>query len=418
MATRIPIASLAAVVLPILLLLCCGVPGRAQGGDGVEVWPVLAEAARLPRTGDENWEAARALLPGTGYVLADAATTLQLAARASREHVPFLVASLDRVPWPERARVAERLARLDHPQGVGTLRRGSRHLDPAVRTRCFLSLDVVGALRLSDALRALVDPDDGVAQVGLGTIDGHGWPLDPEQARDPLMRLHAPASGALLSALDRGPDTAGARELVQALLDGDTCTDPDTLAVWLFRPGRPGVELQARAGLRHALLAVRARAVEALGREAGQQPTESLRRALEPLARDPSEVVRCHVARALGGLSSDLARVTLVLLTRDPAPLVRESACDALARHEPYHVLPVLRPLLADLDDSGAVAAACALLIHGSEAGLVTIARSLDDPLLGPRARAALDDLAHGPHRDAAAYEAALDRLRPGWRDG
>ena len=76
-------------------------------------------------------------------------------------------------------------------------------------------------------------------------------------------------------------------------------------------------------------------------------------------------IVRVHVARALGTIKSDLARTVLVGFTSDADALVRDEALRALARQEPYHVIPLLRRALRDEDPWVVNAARLGLLAHG-----------------------------------------------------
>ena len=81
----------------------------------------LADAARREGLGDEERRALRAKLPLSGVVLGHAGDILALAEAARVVHAPFLVASQDFVPWPERGRIAAALVRVGHPEGRALL---------------------------------------------------------------------------------------------------------------------------------------------------------------------------------------------------------------------------------------------------------------------------------------------------------
>ena len=375
---------------------------------------LLAAAARDGGEGDPR-RATRPFLPQSGTIVRDSDAVVGLSRVATPVHVPFLLASLDRLGPRARVEVGARLWLLGHPAGRRVVSQATAHEDAAVRVAAFAAMSAAGIKGTDEISRGLADPDIEVAGTALAALDQLSLPLAPAFGVQLLARFYGYEARTVLAGLDRFGATRSVRNaLATAVLDGEVA-DPDVVADHLFtRIAGDDAEL-LWASLENTRPAVRSRAVLAIGERFVADERRALR-VLERLATDPDARVRCVTARALGGVKHDLSRVALVTLARDADPMVRDAAIRGLGRQESYHVIPVLRRALRDADSWVRQAARVSLLQHGVTDPLPDLLDDLSDPVFVARSRAALDRLVGAGCRSRADYVRRLEG-HPGWSE-
>jgi hypothetical protein len=192
------------------------------------------------------------------------------------------------------------------------------------------------------------------------------------------------------------------------LIRDDLVIDVDGAASWAFTGARRPDIAGCKVALTHPHPIVRARALEAWRAQMSGDGGVALVRELEPFTKDKEFRVRIQAARALARVRHDLARTTLVVLAKDPSEWVREAAYRGLGLQSPYHVLPVLRSGLHDVNPYVCNAARLSLLAHGIKDEAPVLFKDADDPLLGFRTRRALDRTLGVVGGDAQSWAAAI----------
>lgn len=370
--------------------------------------PDLRRAASVPVASDPPRTRAAALVPQAGLMMTDPAAMVELAGLARPCHVPYLLANLQVVDYPERGQLAAALHRLGHPEGAGVLERSARHSDARVRAAVMESLRGVEFPGRSRLLRqALVDPDPEVRDQALFSLTAEGRALDVPTAIEVLSWGDPTVADAVFEGVERNPDQQGAWAAVMDALRRDAVVSVDTAAWWLFSRPWPELVQVVVASLEHPLPGVRARATERLGNLGSQAGVGVVVDRLEARIKDADPRVRALAARALGKQRHDLARASLVLMARDPSALVREAAVIGLGLQEPFHVVPVLRGAARDDNPWVRNAARISLLRLGIKDELAGLVGDVDDPVVDARTRAVLDKLVKVPcaSRDDYARE-------------
>ncbi|NRA97273.1 MAG: HEAT repeat domain-containing protein, partial [Planctomycetes bacterium] len=387
-----------------------------DGGGGRTAWAAsvqrpelrshVLEAARRV-SNDEVRERARALLSSTGVDIDDPASVLALARIARPVHLPFLVASAHRVSGVERVRVAQDLFRLGHPIAAKMIEQASDADDPAVRVEAIV---VAAADRLPGAaglaMRHLYEGSP-VREAAITAAAELEVALPPEMT-DLLLSTAPPWTGLLLDGFARHEEAPAARRRVMELIRDDLVIDVDGAASWAFTGARRPDVAGCKVALTHPHPIVRARALEAWRAQMSGDGGVALVRDLEPFTKDKEFRVRVQAARTLARVRHDLARTTLVVLAKDPSEWVREAAYRGLGLQAPYHVLPVLRSGLHDVNPYVCNAARLSLLAHGIKDEAPVLFKDADDPLLGFRTRRALDRTLGVVGGDAQAWAAAI----------
>lgn len=368
---------------------------------------VLAAARRVSQ--DRVREQARSLLPLDGVEGVEPGQLLRLARIARPAHLPFLVAGVAGVSEAQRVRLAAALHRLGHPDAESVLLKASTSADPAVRAA---AVSVAAALRLDGApdlaIRRLYEGSP-VREAAIRAASDLEVALPPE-ITDLLLSTGPPWADLVLDGLARHPEVKAARHRVLELLEDDLVVDADGAAAWAFSGSRRPNVASCKAALKHPHPVVRARALEAWRAHMTGTGDGALVRELEPFVKDTDFRVRLQATRTLAHARHDLARTTLVVLAKDPCGWVREAALRGLARQEPYHVVPVLRSALHDLNPYVRNAARLSLLAHGIKDEAPALLKDATDPFLGFRTRRALDRTLGTVDGNVETWAAAIEK--------
>ena len=207
----------------------------------------------------------------------------------------------------------------------------------------------------------------------------------------------------------RTNEPPAARALAQAVTGADYFRTRAAAAGALAHFGAAAALPPLRAALRDTSSAVRAAAVEALGRIGGGQAAALARTAFQ---RDPSNQVRAAALVTLARTDTSAAAPVIRQALADPVEAIRTAAMNAIEISGDTAFLPAVEARLADGSGFPPAFALAAMAAHGSAHALDVLVAHLNDPNTMVRRAVVTAFQELPPALTAAPLRAALPSLQ------